>query len=65
MKIDSLKINLLLAEQGLTQAALSSKCGVSRQSISTLLGRGTCSPVKLGKLANALGVDPREIIKEE
>ena len=65
MKIDSIKIKLLLAEQQLTQTDMSAKCGVSQQNISTILLRGTCSPATVGKLAKALGVDAREIVKEE
>ena len=65
MKIDSIRIKLLLAEQEMTQTDFSVKCGVSRQNISTILLRGTCSAVTAGKLAKALGVSVREIIKEE
>lgn len=65
MRIDSIAIKLLLAEKGMTQTKLSERCGVSRQSISTILLRATCSAANAGKLAKALGVDVREIIKEE
>lgn len=65
MRIDSIAIKLLLAEKGMTQTILSERCGVSRQNISCLLARGTCSAVNAGKLAKALDVDVREIIKEE
>ena len=65
MKIDSLKVKLLMAEHGLTQAVLAKRCGFSRQSLSTILCRGTASTVSTGKLSRGLGVDAREIIKEE
>ena len=65
MRIDSIKIKLLMAEQGLNQNELAEKCSISRQNISLTLSRGTCHPVKAAKLANALGVSVREIIKEE
>lgn len=65
MRIDSIKIKLLMAEQELTQAALAKKCGIARQNISAVLARGTCSIAKVGKIAKALGVDVREIIKED
>lgn len=64
MKIDSIKIKLLLAEKDMTQSDLAEKCGIARQSISAMLARSTCSPAKAVKMANALGVDAREIIKE-
>lgn len=65
MRIDSIKIKLLMAEQGINQNTLAEKCGLSRQNISLTLSRGTCHPVKAAKLANALGASVREIIKEE
>ena len=64
MRIDSIKIKLLMAEQEINQSALAERCGIARQSISAMLGRGTCSIVNVGKLAKILGVDPAEIIKE-
>lgn len=65
MKIDSIKIKLLMADQEIKQSDLAERCGISRQNISTMLARGTCSIAKVGKLAKALGVETREIIKEE
>ena len=65
MKINARKIKLIMAEKGMTQSVLSEKCGLSRQSISTIMGRGTCSVVSAGKLAQGLGVPAEEIVKEE
>lgn len=65
MKIDSIKIKLLMAEQGINQSVLAERCGIARQNISAMLARGTCSITKVGKLANALGVDARQIIRED
>ncbi len=65
MRIDTKKITLILAEQGLTKTAFAERSGVSRQNISTILGRGTCEPATAGKLAKGLGVDVSEIIKED
>lgn len=62
--LDILTIKRLLAETGLTASALSKRSGISRQSISTILGRGTCSVSNAGKLAKALGVDVATIWKE-
>lgn len=64
MKIDSLKIKLLMGEQDLTQTDLAEKCGISRQNVSSTLARGTCSNGKAVKIAAALGVPAQEIIKE-
>lgn len=65
MKIDAHRIKLMLAEMGITRAELGVRCGISRQSISTILTRGTCEPKTAGKLAKGLGVDIQEIIKED
>ena len=65
MKIDSVKIKLLMAEQEINQSILAERCGIARQNISTMLARGTCSIAKVSKLAKTLGVDAREIVKEE
>ena len=65
MRINSIKIKLLMAEQEINQSVLAERCGISRQNISATLARGTCSGAKVGKIAKALGVDVLEIIKEE
>lgn len=65
MRLDSIKIKLLLAEMEITQSELAKRCGISRQNISTMLLRGTCYAANAGRLAKALGVSVREIIKEE
>ena len=54
----------LLAERGMTKAALSESCGISRQNISTIIRRGTCEPKTAGKLALGLGVPVAELIEE-
>jgi len=64
MTISATKINLLKAEQRLTNSALAERSGISRQSISTILLRGTCNPITAGKLARGLGVSVADIIKE-
>ena len=64
MTISATKINLLKAEQRLTNSALAERSGISRQSISTILLRGTCTPITAGKLARGLGVSVADIIKE-
>lgn len=64
MTISATKINLLKAEQRLTNSALAERSGISRQSISTILLRGTCNPITAGKLARGLGVSVADIINE-
>ena len=62
MKVDIHRIELCMAEQGLSQRDLATISGVSRQNICNLLGRGRCLPATAGKLARALGVPVAEII---
>ena len=64
MNISTTKIETLLAERGMTKAALSENCGISRQNISTIIRRGTCEPKTAGKLALGLGVTVAELIEE-
>ena len=65
MTINTQRIELMLAERGLTKAALAESCGISRQNVSTIIRRGTCEPKTAGKLAAGLGVPVADIIKEE
>ena len=64
MKVNSIKIESLLAVQGLTKTELAKKAGMSRQNVSTVVRRGTCEPRTAGKLASALGVDIADIIED-
>ena len=61
VKLDIGKIELIMAEKGLTKSAMSEKCGVSRQNISN---KGTCEPRTAGRLATGLGVNVTEILAE-
>ena len=64
MNINGKKIEMLLAEQGLTKIALAEKCGISRQNISTIVRRGTCEPKTAGKLAVGLGITVAELCQK-
>ena len=63
MKINTHKINVLLAKKGLTQTALAELSGMTRQNVCAILNRGTCYPVSAGKIARALGVDVEELLE--
>ena len=64
MTINAQRAETRLAELGWTKKQLAFICGISAQNISTVLRRGTCSPVTAGKLAAGLGIPVAEIIKE-
>lgn len=65
LKLNIPAIKKLMAYKGLSNTALSNLTGISRQNISTILQRGTCSLKNGGLLAHALGADIEEIWKEE
>mgnify|MGYP001836817823 CR=1 FL=1 len=65
MKLDSLAIKKTMAMQGINVATLSKLTGLTRNSISVILKRGTCSIISAGLIAAALQVDLEEIWKEE
>ena len=53
-----------MAEAKLTGRALAERMGCSKQAISALLARGTCSHINAMKLAEALGADYNDILEE-
>ena len=63
MNINVIKIDILLAERGMTKKDLADACGISRQNISTIVRRGTCEPKTAGKLAAGLGVHVSDILE--
>lgn len=65
MRIDTNKVQILLAELGMSKTDFAAKSGICRPNISIILGRGTCTPATAGKLAKALGIPVAEIVKEE
>ncbi|MBR2075004.1 MAG: helix-turn-helix domain-containing protein [Fibrobacter sp.] len=62
MVINVTRIECLLAERSMNKTELSSYSGVSRQSISAILKRGTCQPTTANKLARGLSVPLEEIV---
>lgn len=64
MTISALRIETILAERHMTKKDLAEKCQMTRQSVSTIIRRGTAEPKTVGKLAAGLGVPVVEIIME-
>ena len=62
LNINSVYIETLLAQSGMTRKKLAENCNMSRQNISTIIRRGTCEPRTAGKLAAGLGVKVEDII---
>lgn len=64
MNLDARKIEVLLAENGLSKSEYAERCSISRQNLSTILRRGSCEPITAGKLAKGLGIPVSEITAE-
>ncbi len=63
MKIKKDYIKFLMG--GMSYEELSEKTGVSRNWLNTVINRGHASMNIVNKLAKALNVDPKEIVKLE
>ncbi len=64
--IDSERLRRIRKERLLTQVELSRMTGVAQESISSLeTGKREAHPGTIRKLAEALGVEPKELIKEQ
>ena len=63
MRLNITKVRLLIAKLLISQASLAAKAGISRQTMSAVMNGRNCRPELLGKISNALGVEPEEIIE--
>ena len=64
MKLSRDKIDIALARNSLTITNLSKSYGVSRSRMNIILNMREVTPVCAGRMANALGVDVKEIIED-
>jgi transcriptional regulator with XRE-family HTH domain len=65
-RIDSDRLRRIRKERLLTQVELSKMSGVAQDSISSLeTGKREAHPGTIKKLAEALGVEPRKLLKEQ
>lgn len=64
MKLDTQKIEILIAKQGITRSQLAKRSGFSRQNLSTIVRRGTAEPRTVGKLAEGLGCNIEDLLEE-
>ncbi len=65
MKLNVFVIKKHMARNQLTGTMLAKLAGISRQSLSDILSKGSCSTVNVGRIASALGVPVDEIVKED
>ncbi|MBQ8389582.1 MAG: helix-turn-helix transcriptional regulator [Oscillibacter sp.] len=61
MELNIRFIEAVMAARDLSQKELAERCGMSPQSVNTVLRRGTCEPKTAGKLARGLGVEVADI----
>lgn len=64
MKLNIVRIEVIMAEKRLTKSKCAELCKISRQHLSTILRRESCEPATAGRLADGLGVPVSEIVKE-
>lgn len=64
MKLNEIKVLLLMANLCINQKQLAEKAEISRQTLSAVMNGRNCRPELLGKLAKALEAKPEEIIKQ-
>lgn len=65
MKINALKVQILMGERGLTIKRLAELSGVSRQTISCIISGKGCTPQVAYKIATALEQELEEIVRKE
>jgi len=65
MNLNTKKVEILMAEQGISQKNLAERCGMPRQNISAIIRKGKAEPKTVGKLASGLGVDVKDIIEQD
>lgn len=65
MTIDTRKFDIALARNIMTKSELAEGAGISRQRLQSILNSKNVSPVSVGRIAAALGVDVTEIISDD
>ncbi len=65
MKLDEIKLQTELAKKGMMFKDLCDKAGIAEITLRNIRqGKRTPRPATIGKIANALGVDVKDIIQE-
>lgn len=64
MRIDKIKILVIMAKQDLNQTKLAKNTGMSRGNLSTIINGKRCKVETVVKIAKALGVDYSELIEK-
>lgn len=64
MRLDLNKVNIAIANSGLTKTEIAKKAGYSRQRLMMVLNQRELTPLAVGKVARALGVDSKDIVED-
>ncbi len=64
MKLSREKVNIAMARKKMTVVDLANAYGVSRARMNVILNSQVVTPVCIGRVADALGVDVLEIIEQ-
>lgn len=64
VKLDVMIVKKAMAEKRVNGKMLSALTGISRNGVSLILSRGTCSLTSAGLIADALGMEIEEIVRE-
>lgn len=65
MKINTAKIELMAAKQGMTETMLAAAMKMTPQNYYIIRRRGSCKAVTVVRIARALNCEPEEIIIPE
>jgi transcriptional regulator with XRE-family HTH domain len=63
MKVYSAKIKKELKRLGWTQTKLAERAGMTKQALSNILKRRFAQIESLNRIGEALGIDPRDLLK--
>lgn len=63
MRVNALKMQILMGKKNLTIKELAYKSAVSRQTISSIKAGKSCSPQVAYKLSQALDIDMQELLE--
>ena len=65
MRISKQCVLIAMAKAEMNIKKLAERIGMKPQNLSAILSRGTCRPETANKIAEGLGVEIREIMKED
>ena len=65
MKVDHKKLELAMARACMNSADLPATAGLPRPTVQNAIVGKSVRPATLGRIAQALGVDPAELLKED